>query len=721
MLSALQVRDGLRHGHTTYLAALIETKPDVFYEVPDIVGKVLDEFKDTMPHELPKELPPRRPCDHRIELEPGSQPPAQPPYRMPPAELAELKKQLDELLISPLTDLLKKDRCWEWDKAQQVAFDLLKQAVTKEPILKLAKFDQPFEVQVDALDRAIGGVLVQDKHPIAFESRKLKDAETRYIRGESLKDHVYVKLAEQVAAGEVRKYWLEDGLLYAKGRRMYIPSGGMRRKLLKDYHDSQWAGHPGVERMYALMMRKFYWPKMLDDVESYVWTCLVFQQDKTEKKKEAGLLQPLPIPDKPFQSLSLDFIGGFPKVKGMASVLVIVDRFSKYGIFIAAPGACSADLAAELVFKHVVKYFGMPDEIVSDRDPRFTGRFWTTMFNLMGTELKFSTAYHPQTDGQTERMNQLLEEYLRHYVTASQDNWVELLDMAQFCYNLHKSSATGMSPFELVYGQQPQLPHDVAVQRTGGKCPAAYRYARAQHELLIEARDSLAKAQRRMKKYADRGRRDVQFAVGDLVLLKVSPKVWKRISAKAVHRGLIPKYEGPFEIVSKVGNVAYRLKLPDRLKRLGMSTATCLRAYKKALSCTVALSGTRVLLVVNLESLRYSLLALSLGQHPSNSVLARTASPRKVWFSRQLHIPSLIVEVCSRQLQGHRRWCSNLFSYGQSSYRREYFVFAAGGSSSPLVVFDPSRRFNPHCSFARREWLRLAKVEASPEIEGRRS
>ncbi|CAA0808162.1 Unknown protein [Striga hermonthica] len=408
------------------------------------------------------------------------------------------------------------------------------------------------------------------------------------VRGESLKDPVYVKLAEEVAAGEVRKYWLEDGLLYAKGQRMYIPSGGMRRELLKDYHDSQWAGHPGVERMYALMMQKFYWPKMLDDVESYVRTCLVCQQDKTEKKKEAGLLQPLPIPDKPFQSLSLDFIGGFPKVKGMASVLVIVDRFSKYRIFIAAPGACSADLAAELVFKHVVKYFGMPDDIVSDRDPCFTGRFWTTMFNLMGTELKFSTAYHPQTDGQTERMNQLLEEYLRHYVTASQDNWVELLDMAQFCYNLHKSSATGMSPFELVYGQKPQLPHDVAVQRTGGKCPAAYRYARAQHELLVEARDSLAKAQRRMKKYADRGRRDVQFAVGDLVLLKVSPKVWKQISAKAVHRGLISKYEGPFEIVSKVGNVAYRLKLPDRLKRLGMSTATCLRAYKKALSCTVA-------------------------------------------------------------------------------------------------------------------------------------
>ncbi|CAA0826126.1 Unknown protein, partial [Striga hermonthica] len=102
MVSALQVRNGLRHGHTTYLVALTETKPDVFYEVPDAVGKVLDEFKDTMPPELPKELPPRRPCDHRIKLEPGAQPPAQPPYRMPPAELAELRKQLDELLSAGL-------------------------------------------------------------------------------------------------------------------------------------------------------------------------------------------------------------------------------------------------------------------------------------------------------------------------------------------------------------------------------------------------------------------------------------------------------------------------------------------------------------------------------------------------------------------------------------------------------------------------------------------
>ncbi|KAL0387747.1 UNVERIFIED_CONTAM: Transposon Ty3-I Gag-Pol polyprotein [Sesamum radiatum] len=215
--------------------------------------------------------------------------------------------------------------------------------------------------------------------------------------------------------------------------------------------------------------------------------------------------------------------------------------------------ACPAETAAELFFKNVTKYFGVPKDIVSDRDGRFTGRFWMALFNMMGTELKFSTANHPQTDGQTERVNALVEDYLRHYVSASQRNWVDLLDVAQFSYNLHKSSATGMSSFELAYGQQPTTPHEIAVHRTGGKCPAAYRYARSKQELLDEAKDSLAKAQRRMKKYADMGRRYVEFSAGDQVLLKLIPQIWKKISSKSVHQGLIPKYDGSFEVMSKVG------------------------------------------------------------------------------------------------------------------------------------------------------------------------
>lgn len=153
--------------------------------------------------------------------------------------------------------------------------------------------------------------------------------------------------------GVTRRFWQEDGFfLYAKGGKPYIPnSGGLRRKLLKETHDSPWAGHPGQERTLALLSQSFFWPRMHEDVEAYVRTCLVCQQDKPVRQKTAGLLEPLPVPEKPWVSLSMDFIIGLPKVKGSASIMVVVDRFSKYATFIPAPQACTAEAAAQLFFK----------------------------------------------------------------------------------------------------------------------------------------------------------------------------------------------------------------------------------------------------------------------------------------------------------------------------------------------------------------------------------
>ncbi|KAL0368101.1 UNVERIFIED_CONTAM: Transposon Ty3-G Gag-Pol polyprotein [Sesamum calycinum] len=465
----------------------------------------------------------------------------------------------------------------------------LKQAISSQPVLKLPQFEKSFEVQVDASDQALGSVLVQDKDPVAFESRKLKDAELRYSTHEKemtavihcldawrhyllgtkymvVTDNVantYFKTQRKLSPKQAR--WQEFlgefdfEWVHRPGKHNDV-ADALRRKLVEEYVVAltvvewtgvyangdvaptfvegdpypQWAGYPGIDRMVALLARRYYWPRMEEDVEAY--------------------------------SISMDFISGFTKVNGIASILVVVDRFSKYGIFIVAPYACPAETAAELFFKNVAKIFGVPQDIVSDRDARFTRRFWTTLFSIMGTELKFSTANHPQTDGQTERVNALVEDYLRHYVSASEQNWVDLLDVAQFNYNLHKSSAMGMSPFELAHGQQPTTPNEISVQKTGGKCPAAYRFARSKQELLDEAKDSLAKAQRRMKKYADMVSRHVEFSVGDQELLKLAPQVLNKISSKSVHRGLIPKYDGPFEVMSKVGSLAYRLKLLDSLK-----------------------------------------------------------------------------------------------------------------------------------------------------------
>ncbi|GJT21146.1 putative nucleotidyltransferase, ribonuclease H [Tanacetum coccineum] len=182
-------------------------------------------------------------------------------------------------------------------------------------------------------------------------------------------------------------------------------------------------------------------------------TCLICQQDKIEQKKSGGLLEPLPTPKGPWESISMDFITCLPKLEGGGSIIVVVDRFSKYETFIAAPSDVTANDTAKLLFKNMVKYWEVPHVIISDRDPRFMGRFLTELFKIMRTDLNLSTSFHPQKDGQTGRVNALLELYLRHYVSANQHDWAKLLDVAQFSYNMQRSEATGKSPFELVMGR----------------------------------------------------------------------------------------------------------------------------------------------------------------------------------------------------------------------------------------------------------------------------
>ncbi|KAJ0894123.1 putative nucleotidyltransferase, Ribonuclease H [Helianthus annuus] len=560
---------------------------------------------------------------------------------------------------APLTDLLKKNKAWDWDHRCQAAFEGLKEAVMSEPVLALPDVSKPFELHTDASDFAIGGVLIQEGHPIAFESRKLNDTEKKYTVQEKemtavvhclrtwrhyllgsrfviktdnvatsyfqtqkklspkqarwqdfLAEFDYVleykpgkanvvadalsRKAELAAItrptfdiqdqikeglnqdpfakhlvalardGKTTRFWLKGDLLFTKGDRLYVPRwGNLRRSVMKECHDSKWAGHPGIKRTLALIGGTFYWPRMADDVEAYVHTCLVCQQDKIEQRHPGGLLEPLPIPNGPWESISMDFITCLPKSEGSGSIIVVVDRFSKYGTFIPAPADVTAAETARLFFKHVVKYWGIPQTIVSDRDPRFTGRFWSEIFKIMGTELNFSTSFHPQTDGQTERVNALLELYLRHYVSANQRDWAKLLDVAQFSYNMQRSEATGKSPFEIVTGRQPLTPNALAASYNGNS-PAAFKSLKEWHEQADLARTSLDKAAKRMKKWADDKRRHVEFQVGDQVMVKLLPQQFK--SLRGVHKGLVRKYEGPFPVVARVGKVSYRLQLPPKLK-----------------------------------------------------------------------------------------------------------------------------------------------------------
>ncbi|RVW46212.1 Transposon Tf2-11 polyprotein [Vitis vinifera] len=215
--------------------------------------------------------------------------------------------------------------------------------------------------------------------------------------------------------GKTKWFWVEDNPLYTKGRRLYMPKwGNMIRNLIKECHDTKW-----------------------DEVEAYVRTCLVCQQDKVEQQQPRGLLKLLPITKHPWESVTMDFI------------------ISPYRLYM--------EKTTRLFLKHVVKYWGLPKYIISDRDLCFTRKFWMELFKLMGSKLYFSMRFHRLTDGKTEKMNALLELYLRHFVSVNQKDWAKLLDVAQFSYNLQRSETTNKSPFELATSQQPLTPHILAM------------------------------------------------------------------------------------------------------------------------------------------------------------------------------------------------------------------------------------------------------------------
>ena len=198
---------------------------------------------------------------------------------------------------------------------------------------------------------------------------------------------------------------------------------------------------------------------MSADVREYVRSCDLCQRSKPAQGKTRGLLQPLPIPTDRWEEVSMDFVTGLPVTpKGHDAALVIVDRLSKWAYFIPTRTTDDAKETAEIFHDVVFVRHGMPKRIVSDLDPKFTSNFWGSFFTAMGTHLGMSTAYHPQTDGQTERVNRVLEEALRSYVTASQEDWDRYLPSLQFAYNTARHTSTGETPFFLTYGRNPIVP-----------------------------------------------------------------------------------------------------------------------------------------------------------------------------------------------------------------------------------------------------------------------
>jgi len=363
------------------------------------------------------------------------------------------------------------------------------------------------------------------------------------------------------------EYQVKNGLLFLKKNdRLCIPDlPSVKTLLLNEMHDCPISGHNGVEKTYARLSELCYWPNMLRSVTHYVESCHVCKTSKTRTTKENGLLQPLSIPEIPWTHAAMDLVTNLPKSKsGNDAIAVFVDRFSKTAVFVPCKTSCSAPELALLFFQNVFKRYGLPKSIVSDRDTRFTSLFWTSLFECLGTSLDMSTAYHQQTDGQSERTIQTLKQYLRMYTSKSQDDWDELLCHAEFAYNSAESASTGASPFQVLYGYLPQVPASLMLEKSPVlHSPSARDVVKKHIHRFRIIFDALQDSHKNYSEQYDKHKRDVSFKVGDLVYLDAQNIKSASVPGTTANK-LQSRFLGPYKIIDQPSPLNYKLDLPPR-------------------------------------------------------------------------------------------------------------------------------------------------------------
>ena len=356
--------------------------------------------------------------------------------------------------------------------------------------------------------------------------------------------------------------------------RIVVPNDPeLKRDLIFEHHDTLLSGHPGRDRTIESIERKFWWPTLRADVSDYVARCDSCQRNKPVTGKAAGMTMPLPIPSQPWESISMDFILGLPTTtKGHNAIVVFVDRLTKMVHLRPCKKAINAEETAQLMFDAVVRLHGLPKTIVSDRDPKFTGAFFPALLKRVGAKQNLSTAFHPETDGQTERMNRILGDMMRNYVDRDQSAWDSYLGPAEFAMNNLKNRSTGVSPFYLNYGFHPRTPLHLEL---GDSVPAAKRFTDTYAERLATAKRCMEEAQLRAKLYRDKHRKHVEYSEGQYVLLST-----KNLASQRGTKKLMPKWIGPFPIEAMINPVAARLTLPPEYRFHNVFHVSLLRPYR---------------------------------------------------------------------------------------------------------------------------------------------
>ncbi|GJR96476.1 putative nucleotidyltransferase, ribonuclease H [Tanacetum coccineum] len=369
-----------------------------------------------------------------------------------------------------------------------------------------------------------------------------------------------------------------DGILW-QGTKLCVPEDpALREVLMTEAHSSPFSIHPGSTKMYHDLKQHFWWSGMKRDVATFVSKCLVCQQVKIEHQRASGLLQPLEIPVWKWDEISMDFVTGLPRTQRKHDAIwVVVDRLTKTAHFLPIRKDFSISRLAEMFQQEIVRLHGTPSAIVSDRDPRFTSRFWKGLQNAWGTRLKFSTAFHPETDGQSERTIQTLEDMLRSCALEWTGNWDDYICLVEFAYNNSWHASIKCAPFEMLYGRKCRAP--ICWDQVGERVLEGPEMIEVTNEKVAVAREKLKEAQTRQKSYADKHRRLLEFQPGEHVFLKVSPT--RGVRRFGIKGKLSPRFIGPFEILERVGEVSYRLALPPQLSHVhNVFHVSLLRGYK---------------------------------------------------------------------------------------------------------------------------------------------
>ncbi|UYV67424.1 hypothetical protein LAZ67_5000530, partial [Cordylochernes scorpioides] len=522
------------------------------------------------------------------------------------------------LIADPLTSLIRKNVQFIWTGKQEEAFQNLKKALMNPPILGHFDPNAATCIHTDASNIGLGATLIQN------------------------------------IGGEEKNFKEENGCLYKKnpnpeGREWLLVVPKKRRKeIMSEYHNHMLNGHLGVARTTYRLKNKYYWPSMLKDVSEFVKTCHLCQSRKGSNQLPSGLLQPIPPANYPFERIGIDFVGPLPSTKRRRKwIIVLTDYYTKYAETKAVPEATVKEVSTFLI-EHIFLRHGAPRFLISDRGSQFTSNLMKEVMKMCKVKHCFTTSYHPQTNGLTERLNRTLINMISMYVNTDQKNWDEILPFITHAYNTTIQETTGYSPFFLLFGREPMSLLDDENIPTDSNMDDYDEYIENYLDKIARTRqvviNNTEKTQERMKRNYDKKHNERIYEPGHLVA------VWTPVRKIGKCEKLLRKYFGPYRILKKLSNVNYLIEPKDNPGQDPLIVhVSRLKPYFERIDEAIIRKKTAMGLQLNLPT-DIILESLTEGLPTADQRLVRTVSPNtlKDWHDLMARIKGSSVPAPAR-------------------------------------------------------------------------